>query len=64
MEGKHDSVIRHHEEMLFLHKNYEKYMNRREQKSFWSAVRKELETDMKMHELYIVVKDRVERLNK
>jgi len=59
---KHESAIRHHEEMLFLHKHYEKHMNGREQKSFWKVVRNEINNDIKMHELYIVVKDRVERL--
>jgi hypothetical protein len=32
-----------------------------EAKRYWSAVRKSLEIDIKMHELYVLVKDRVER---
>lgn len=62
MNGEHDSAIRHHEEMLFLHEHHHKHMNQRELRSYWSAVRKEIEIDIKMHELYVVVKDRVERL--
>ena len=61
--GEHDSAIRHHEEMLFLNKHQNK-MKPKEARSYWVAVRKELETDIRMHELYVLVKDRVERYGK
>ena len=57
MDERH---ITHHEEMMFLKEN-QKRMKPREAKSYWSVVRKELENDIKMHELYVLVKDRVER---
>ena len=61
MSNEHESAIRHHTEMLYLHDHYEKHMNGREKKSYWKVVREELLNDMRMHELYVVVKDRVER---
>lgn len=63
MDDKHDNAIKHHEEMLFL-QEHQKKMKPREAKSFWSAVRKTLEMEIRMHELYIVIKDRVERYGK
>ena len=56
----HDSAIKHHEEMLFI-KEHQKTMKPGEAKRYWAAVRKQLEIDIKMHELYVLVKDRVER---
>ena len=54
---------KHHDEMLFLREN-QKRMKPGETRRYWSAVRKELEIDIKMHELYVLVKDRVERYEK
>lgn len=57
---RHESVIQHHEEMLYM-KDHEKTMKLGEKRRYWAAVRKTLEIDIKMHELYVVIKDRVER---
>ena len=54
---------KHHDEMLFLREN-QKRMKPGEARRYWAAVRKELEIDIKMHELYVLVKDRVERYGK
>lgn len=58
--NRHESVIQHHEEMLYM-KDHEKTMKPGEKRRYWAAVRKTLEIDIKMHELYVVIKDRVER---
>lgn len=58
--NRHESVIQHHEEMLYM-KYHEKRMKPGEKRRYWAAVRKSLEIDIKMHELYVVIKDRVER---
>ena len=58
--NRHESVIQHHEEMLYM-KEHKKTMKPGEQRRYWAAVRKQLEIDIKMHELYVVIKDRVER---
>lgn len=60
MEDRHKNAIRHNDEMVFLNV-HRKHMNHGEEKRFLSCVRKELEIGIKIHELYIVVKDRVER---
>ena len=57
---RHESAIQHHEEMLYMH-DHEKAMKPGEKRRYWSAVRRQLEIDIKMHELYVVIKDRVER---
>jgi hypothetical protein len=54
---------KHHDEMLFLREN-QKRMKPGEARRYWSAVRKSLEIDIKMHELYVLVKDRVDRYGK
>ena len=53
----------HHEEMTFIREN-QKVMKPGESRRYWAAVRKELEIDIKMHELFVLVKDRVERYGK
>lgn len=58
--SRHESVIQHHEEMLYM-KDHEKRMKPGEKRRYWAAVRKTIEIDIKMHELYVVIKDRVER---
>ena len=58
--NRHESAIRHHEEMLYM-KDHERTMKPGEKRRYWAAVRKQLEIDIKMHELYVVIKDRVER---
>lgn len=58
--NRHESAIQHHEEMLYMH-DHEKTMKPGEKRRYWAAVRKQLEIDIKMHELYVVIKDRVER---
>jgi hypothetical protein len=40
--------------------DHEKTMKPGEKRRYWAAVRKSLEIDIKMHELYVVIKDRVE----
>ena len=60
MEDRHKNAIRHNDEMVFLNV-HRKHMNNGEERRFLSYVRKELEIGIKVHELYIVVKDRVER---
>ena len=57
---RHENVIQHHEEMLYM-KDHERTMKPGEKRRYWAAVRKQLEIDIKMHELYVLVKDRVER---
>lgn len=57
---KHESAIRHHEEMLYIH-DHEKTLKPGEKRRYWAAVRRRLEIEIKMHELYVLVKDRVER---
>ena len=46
--------------MLYM-KDHGKTMKPGEKRRYWAAVRKSLEIDIKMHELYVLVKDRVER---
>lgn len=58
--NRHESAIQHHEEMLYMH-DHERVMKPGEKRRYWAAVRKQLEIDIKMHELYVLVKDRVER---
>lgn len=58
--NRHESAIQHHEEMLYM-KDHEKTMKPGEKRRYWAAVRKSIEIDIKMHELYVVIKDRVER---
>ena len=60
MDSRHESAIKHSDEMFFM-KEHQKHMKPGEARRFWSAVRKSLEIDIKMHELYVVIKDRVER---
>lgn len=60
MDSRHETAIKHSDEMFFLHE-HQKKMKPGEARRFWSAVRKTLEIDIKMHELYVVVKDRVDR---
>ena len=60
VEDRHKNAMRHNDEMVFLNEN-RKHMNNGEERRFLAYVRKELEIGIKVHELYIVVKDRVER---
>ncbi len=57
---KHESAIRHHDEMLYIHE-HQKVLKPGEKRGYFSAVRRQLEIEIKMHELYVLVKDRVER---
>ena len=61
MDSRHESAIKHSDEMFFM-KEHQKHMKPGEARRFWSAVRKSLEIDIKMHELYVVRKVRVERI--
>ncbi len=61
MDSRHESAIKHTDEMFFI-KEHSKHLRPMESKRYWSAVRKSLEIDIKMHELYVLVKDRVERI--
>ena len=63
MDVRHESAIKHTDEMFFI-KEHSKNLRPMEAKRYWSAVRKSLEIDIKMHELYVLVKDRVERYGK
>ena len=60
MDSRHESAIKHTDEMFFI-KEHSKHLRPMEAKRYWSAVRKSLEIDIKMHELFVLVKDRVER---
>ena len=61
MDSRHESAIKHTDEMFFI-KEHSKHLRPMESKRYWSAVRKSLEIDIKMHELYVLIKDRVERI--
>lgn len=60
MEKRHENAIKHNDETVYVNE-HEKYMKHGEKKRFMAAVRKQMEIEIKIHELYVIVKDRVER---
>ena len=63
MLDRHKNVIRNNDEAVYVKEN-EKHLKEEEKAKYWQAVRATLEADIEIHELYILVKDRVERCGK
>ncbi len=60
MEERHKNAITHSDELFYI-REHQKKMNHGESRRYWAAVRKQMELEIKVHELYVIVKDRVER---
>ena len=63
MLDRHKNAIRKNDETVYVQEN-EKHLKAEEKEKYWQAVRAILEADIEIHELYILVKDRLERCGK
>ena len=63
MINRHKNAIRKNDEIVYVCEN-EKHLKEKEKAKYWENVHAILDAEIEIHELYILVKDRVERCGK
>lgn len=63
MLDRHKNAIRQNDEFVYVSDNA-KHLTPEEKTKFWQAVRVMLDAEIQIHELYILVNDRVKRCGK